>query len=123
MIAAKAGSELTRESTVTNPVLWSVEHPVLYTNITEIFRDGRLADRVTTPFGIRQISFDTDKGFCLNGLPLKLRGGCFHGDNGPLGAASYDRAEERKVRDPQGQRIQCRPLRPQSARAGLSGRL
>ena len=74
-----------------------MDQPVLYTNITEIFCDGRLADRVTTPFGIRQISFDTEKGFCLNGQPLKLRGGCLHGDNGPLGAASYDRAEERKV--------------------------
>ena len=26
-----------------------------------------------------------------------MRGGCVHHDNGPLGAASYDRAEERRV--------------------------
>jgi beta-galactosidase len=97
LIAANGSQEVTRELTVHSPVLWSVEQPALYTNITEIFRDGRLADRVTTPFGIRQISFDTKKGFCLNGRPLKLQGGCLHGDNGPLGAASYDRAEERKV--------------------------
>jgi beta-galactosidase len=96
-IGPKNSKEVTLELTVTNPVLWSVEQPVLYTNITEIFRDGRLADRVTTPFGIRQTSFDVEKGFCLNGRPLKLKGGCLHGDNGPLGAASYDRAEERKV--------------------------
>ncbi len=96
-IGPNYGKELTRELTVTNPVLWSVDQPVLYTNITEILCGGRLADRVTTPFGIRQISFDAEKGFCLNGQPLKLQGGCLHGDNGPLGAASYDRAEERKL--------------------------
>jgi beta-galactosidase len=28
---------------------------------------------------------------------MKLKGGCFHHDNGPLGARSYDRAEERRV--------------------------
>ncbi len=96
-VGTNDSKEVTQELTVTNPMLWSVDQPVLYTNITEIFRGGRLADRVTTPFGIRQITFDTEKGFCLNGQPLKLRGGCLHGDNGPLGAASYDRAEERKV--------------------------
>ncbi len=28
---------------------------------------------------------------------VKLKGGCFHNDNGPLGSKAYDRAEERKV--------------------------
>lgn len=33
----------------------------------------------------------------LNGEPIKLAGGSVHHDNGPLGAAAFDRAEERKV--------------------------
>jgi len=33
----------------------------------------------------------------LNDKPMKLRGGCFHIDNGPLGAKSLDRAEIRRV--------------------------
>lgn len=33
----------------------------------------------------------------MNGKPLKLKGGCLHHDNGLLGAAAFDRAEERKV--------------------------
>ena len=41
--------------------------------------------------------FDAANGFQLNGKTIKLRGGCFHNDNGPLGAKAYDRAEERKV--------------------------
>ena len=36
-------------------------------------------------------------GFQLNGKTVKLKGGCFHNDNGPLGSKAYDRAEERKV--------------------------
>ena len=48
-------------------------------------------------FGIRSVSVDAQRGFLLNGAPLKLRGGCVHHDNGPLGSAAYDRAEERRV--------------------------
>jgi beta-galactosidase len=36
-------------------------------------------------------------GFELNGEVVKLRGGCMHHDNGPLGSATIDRAEERRV--------------------------
>jgi beta-galactosidase len=47
--------------------------------------------------GIRTISVDAERGFLLNGQPIKLRGGCVHHDNGCLGACAYDRAEERRV--------------------------
>ena len=40
---------------------------------------------------------DAENGFRLNGVAMKLKGGCVHHDNGLLGAASYDRAEERKI--------------------------
>jgi len=70
---------------------------LLYTAVTEIYYDGKLAGRDTTKFGIRKISFDAEKGFQLNGETIKLKGGCFHNDNGPLGSKAYDRAEERKV--------------------------
>ena len=33
----------------------------------------------------------------LNGKNVKLKGGCIHHDNGVLGAAAIDRAEERKI--------------------------
>lgn len=48
-------------------------------------------------FGIRTIEFSPDNGFQLNGETVLLNGGCVHHDNGCLGAAAYDRAEERKV--------------------------
>ena len=46
---------------------------------------------------VRHVSFDSANGFRLNGVSLKMKGGCVHHDNGPLGSRSIDRAEERRV--------------------------
>jgi beta-galactosidase len=95
----KAGAllEFKKDIDIANPELWSCEAPALYTAVTEIYADGKLADVERTNFGIRKISFDTEHGFQLNGKTVKLKGGCVHNDNGPLGSKTYDRAEERKV--------------------------
>lgn len=82
---------------VLNPGLWSVETPVLYKAVTEVYADGKLCDKTETSFGIRTIAFSVDKGFQLNGETIELKGGCVHHDNGPLGAKAYDRAEERRI--------------------------
>jgi len=82
---------------VKNPDLWSTETPTLYTVINDVYNNEQLVDRVETKFGIRTIQFDVVNGFRLNGKMLKLKGGCFHHDNGPLGSKSLDRAEERRV--------------------------
>ena len=79
------------------PKLWSVDHPFLYQLKSELIVGGDVIDEVCAPFGVRTIELNHDKGFLLNGEILKLRGGCVHHDCGILGAASYDRAEERKV--------------------------
>ena len=52
---------------------------------------------VETPFGMRSASFDVLNGFRLNGKSIKLKRGCLHHDNGPLGSKAYDRTEERKI--------------------------
>jgi len=86
-----------KEIDLIKPSLWSIESPVLYTATLSI-KDGKnIKDKITVPFGIRSISFDSENGFLLNGKSLKLKGGCVHHDNGLLGAASIDRAEEKKV--------------------------
>ena len=74
-----------------------MESPALYRCVTKVYRGKDLADRVETRFGIRSATFDVNQGFRLNGKTIKLKGGCLHHDNGPLGAKAYDRAEERKV--------------------------
>jgi len=77
--------------------LWSIEEPYLYTLLSEVLVEGTVVDSEQTTLGVRSIEADAERGFRLNGVPLKLKGGCIHHDHGPLGAASYDRAEERKV--------------------------
>ena len=95
----KAGSSLTDEQIIEipNPILWSIETPQLYTAVTEIKSGNNTTDRVETTFGVRTIKFDGTEGFSLNGKRVVLKGGCLHHDNGPLGAVSVFRAEERKI--------------------------
>lgn len=85
-------SAVSQQIQITKPALWSVDTPNLYKAVT-IIGD----DTVSTLFGIRSFTVDAVNGARLNGLPVKLKGGCVHHDNGPLGAKAYDRAEERKV--------------------------
>lgn len=82
---------------VVAPKLWSVDSPNLYTIKTEIIDENKTIEVVKNKFGFRTIGFDVKTGFSLNGISTKLKGGCFHHDNGPLGAKAYDRAEFRKV--------------------------
>lgn len=96
-IAANGTASVVQEVLVRAPALWSTESPALYRAVSEVRSSGRLIDEVETTFGIRSVSFDVVKGFELNGKPMKLKGACFHHDHGPLGARSYDRAEERRV--------------------------
>jgi len=101
-VEASKSMEYENDFEIAAPQLWSVETPVLYTALIEVFpgsnNDQSIpADRTETNFGIRTISFDTEQGFLLNGKEVLLKGGCVHHDNGPLGAAAYDRAEERRI--------------------------
>src|SRR5436190_3721642 len=92
-----SNKEIAQNITVKNPSLWSTESPYLYQSVTEIKQRNQILDRVVANFGIRSIHFSAEKGFLLNGKSIELRGGCVHHDNGPLGAATIDRAEERRV--------------------------
>ena len=89
--------EAAQEIAVANPALWSPESPTLYRAVSTIRKDGKVIDQVTTPFGVRSLAWSADKGLLLNGKAVKLTGGSVHHDNGPLGAAAFDRAEERRV--------------------------
>ncbi len=82
---------------VKNPVLWSVEHPYLYKMVTTVLADNKIVDTYSTPIGIRYFNFDADKGFTLNGKPMKILGVCDHHDLGALGAAINTRALERQL--------------------------
>ncbi len=90
-------SEVRQTLAVTNPDLWSPDHPALYRLNTQLIVDGQVVDELDTPVGFRRIVYDAESGLLLNGKTVLLNGGCLHHDNGILGAAAYDRAEYRKV--------------------------
>lgn len=85
--------------TVRDPRPWSPESPSLYCVVARVLTsDGaRVLDETSREFGIRTLSVSAERGFELNGRPVKLLGGNVHHDTGPLGAAAFARAEERKV--------------------------
>ena len=96
-IAGEGSTPLSLSFEIKKPELWSVDSPHLYTARISVRSEQQESDQITVPFGIRAIEFSAKEGFLLNGKPLKLKGGCLHHDNGLLGAAAFDRAEERKV--------------------------
>lgn len=96
--SARARDLVNQSLTLPAPKLWSPGTPALYTLETELRRGSSAVDRVTTPFGVRVVSFDAERGMQINGQSIKLRGGCMHHDNGLLGAAAYADAEDRRVR-------------------------
>lgn len=95
--SAPAAAQVRQATTLPAPRLWSPDTPNLYALETELRRGGQVIDRQTTEFGVRVVAFDPATGMTVNGKPTKLRGGCVHHDNGLLGAAAFDAAEERKV--------------------------
>lgn len=67
---------------------WDIDNPYLYTLVTRLKDShGKLIDEVSTRFGFREIEFDAEKGFFLNGRNVKLKGMCLHQDCGSLGVA------------------------------------
>jgi beta-galactosidase len=73
--------------TVVKPSLWSDQTPTLYRLRNALTLNGETLDQVTTPFGVRQLVFDPDRGLLVNGRPTKLKGVCVHQDAGSFGNA------------------------------------
>ncbi len=69
------------------PRLWCPEDPYLYKVVTRVLVNNKVVDEYITPTGIRKVEFDADKGFILNGKPLKLKGVNMHQDHAGVGAA------------------------------------
>ncbi len=96
-VSASGTATVSTSLIVPHPRRWSLDHPNLYTLVSEIMVSGKPVDRYTTPFGVRTIAFDKDRGFLLNGQHVRLHGVCDHHDLGALGAAVNRRATERQL--------------------------
>ena len=80
------------------PHLWSTTDPYLYKVETTVKVDGHVADVYETTTGIRDIAFDADRGFLLNGQPLKLKGVNMHQDHAGVGAAIPDALQAWRIK-------------------------
>jgi beta-galactosidase len=91
-------AKLNAELALNGILPWSPEMPRLYTIRVEIKVKNEIVDTAECKTGIRTITVDTKTGFCLNGKPMKLQGGCIHHDLGILGVAGHDVAIRRKIK-------------------------
>jgi beta-galactosidase len=101
--------EIVQQVILQDPILWSVDSPYLYRIATTVQpdaadRSGRLypaeskvVDTYETTFGVRTIRFDADRGFFLNGRPLKIKGVCCHQDHAGVGVALPDRIQQYRI--------------------------
>ncbi|MXN90904.1 DUF4982 domain-containing protein [Flavobacterium sp. Sd200] len=96
-IAASTKQQTEFSVAVKSPNLWSPDTPNLYRAVVQVLNGTTVIDEVAIPFGIKKAEYSAEKVFVLNGHPTLINGGCVHHDNGPLGAAAYDRAEFKKV--------------------------
>ncbi|MBI3986183.1 MAG: glycoside hydrolase family 2 protein [Lentisphaerae bacterium] len=97
VVPADGGHVCVQTIPLRNPALWSLENPALYRVVSRVEVEGETVDGQSTPFGIRTIRFDADKGFFLNGRPVKIQGCCNHQDHGGLGVALPDRVQEYRI--------------------------
>ena len=89
-LQGKQTSGCKQQLTFNNPHLWSTTDPYLYQVETTIKVNGQVTDVYITTTGFREVAFDADKGFLLNGKPMELKGVNLHQDHAGVGAAIPD---------------------------------
>ena len=93
-LAVGADTNVAQELSLSKAKLWSLENPCLYRLRSTISVSGKIVDQVATSFGVRQIRFDAEHGFFLNGRRVKIQGVNVHGDHAGVGVAMPDRLIE-----------------------------
>ncbi|WP_281632936.1 malectin domain-containing carbohydrate-binding protein [Flavobacterium luteolum] len=66
---------------IQNPKLWSPSNPYLYKLVTSVYENGKIIDQLTTPYGIRWVSWPVsrdgkDNRFFINDEPVFINGVC-----------------------------------------------
>ena len=87
-----------QQFTVSQPHLWSTTDPYLYQVETTVMQDGQVTDVYLTTTGIRDIAFDAEQGFILNGQQLKLKGVNLHQDHAGVGSAIPDALQTWRIK-------------------------
>ncbi|WP_111977321.1 glycoside hydrolase family 2 TIM barrel-domain containing protein [Algibacillus agarilyticus] len=96
-IKANMQASVEQNLNVDNVKLWDLATPYLYQAKTQILINDVIVDEYTTPFGFRNIEYDADKGFFLNGRSVKIKGVNLHHDAGLVGTAVPDDVWRRRL--------------------------
>ncbi|MDD5603143.1 MAG: glycoside hydrolase family 2 TIM barrel-domain containing protein, partial [Eubacteriales bacterium] len=83
---------------INDPERWDIKTPKLYTMKVWLLKNNVIVDEDSIKFGFRTIAIDPDKGFFLNGKPLKLKGTCNHQDHAGVGVAVPDSIQYYRIR-------------------------
>lgn len=83
---------------IANPKRWDVIEPKLYTAKVSLLHDGEVIDEDSARIGFRTFTVDNEKGFFLNGRPIKLMGTCNHQDHAGVGVAVPDSVQYYRIR-------------------------
>ena len=89
-LKAKQTQSCKQSITVDHPHLWNITDPYLYQVETTVIQNGKVKDLYKTTTGIREIAFDAEQGFLLNGKQVKLKGVNLHQDHAGVGVAIPD---------------------------------
>ena len=92
-------SEIPKDTpvTLTNIKPWDISEPNLYKIVCTLSENGTAIQTETITTGFRTTRFDTNKGFFLNDVHIKLKGVCQHHDLGALGSAVNRSAIKRQL--------------------------
>ncbi|WP_109831908.1 glycoside hydrolase family 2 TIM barrel-domain containing protein [Reichenbachiella versicolor] len=82
---------------VSSPKLWDTENPNLYTLTTTLISEGQVIYTKDNKTGFRNMQYNNENGFILNGKTTKLKGVCLHHAGGPLGSAIHRRTIQRQM--------------------------
>jgi beta-galactosidase len=96
-IAAGSSATFSYDVPVSNPRLWDLKTPSMYSLATDVLVGGTAVDDDITPVGIRSLSFSPTSGMVLNGRSVKLQGVAIHQDYHALGLAAPQRAMQRRL--------------------------
>jgi beta-galactosidase len=96
-VAADRMVAFTTAAILTSPALWSPETPNLHSAVASVDSGGKVRDAERITFGVRDIKWDADKGFFLNGKRVEIKGTCNHQDHAGIGAALPDRMQSYRL--------------------------
>ena len=98
LVPGNGTTEIHLSCTVPSAQLWTPENPYLYTLSIILKKNRGRIDKIVLPIGLCTVAVDAERGFLLNGVPLKLKGVSCHQDFAGVGVALPDGIQIHRVK-------------------------